>query len=80
MKCYQPEVYFISEIKDKTKEEFVEVVTLSLTKGAAFQVTVVGVNCNALIDLGTTRTCISETIYNQWRKSIKLLEFQESSQ
>ena len=51
MKCYQPEVYFISEIEDKNKEEFVKV-------------TIAGVNCNALIDTGTTRSCISETLYN----------------
>ena len=65
MKCYQPEVYFISEIKDKNKEEFMEVVTLSLTKGATFPVTIMGVSCNVLIDLGATRSCINETFYNQ---------------
>ena len=31
MKCYQPEVYFISEIKYKNKEEFVGA-TLTLTR------------------------------------------------
>ena len=42
-----------------------EVITLSLTMGAAFPVTIAGVNCNALIDTGATRSCISETFYNQ---------------
>ena len=65
MKCYQPEVYFTSEIEDKNKEEFVEVVTFSLTKGATFPVTIASVNYNALIDTGATRSCISETFYNQ---------------
>ena len=65
MKCYQPEVYFSSEIEDKNKEEFVEVVTLSLTGGATFLVTIAGVNCNTLIDTGPMRSCISETFYNQ---------------
>ena len=50
MKCYQPEVYFASEIEDKNKEEFVEVITLSLSSGAAFPVTITGVNYNALIN------------------------------
>ena len=64
MKCYQPEVYLASKIEDKNKEEFVEVITLSLTKGATFPVTIAGVNCNALIHTGATRSCISETFYN----------------
>ena len=55
MKCYQPEMYFTSEIEDKNKEEFVEVITVSLTKGATFPVTVAGVNCNAPIDIPATR-------------------------
>ena len=65
MKCYQPEEYFISEIEDKNKEEFVEVSTLSLTGDATFPVTTAGVNCNALINTSSTRSCISETFYNQ---------------
>ena len=60
MKCYLPEVYFASEIEDKKKEEFVEVITFSLTRGATFSVTIAGVNCNPLIDTGATRSCISE--------------------
>ena len=40
MKCYQPEVYFTNEIEEKNEEEFVEVVTLSLTRGVAFLVTI----------------------------------------
>ena len=31
-----------------------EVITLSLTKGAAFPVTIAGVSCNTLIDAGAT--------------------------
>ena len=64
MKCYQPEVYFVNEIKDKNKEESVKVVTVSLTKDATFPVTIGGVNCNALNDTGATRSCISEMFYN----------------
>ena len=56
-----PEVYFTSEIKDKDKEEFVEVITLSLTSGAAFLVIVTGDICNTLTDTGATRSCISKT-------------------
>ena len=65
MKYYQPEVYFASEIENKNKEEFVEVVILSLTRGATFSVTIVSVNCNALIDTGAMRKCKSKTSYNQ---------------
>ena len=61
MKCYQPDVYFASEIEDKIKEEFVEVITLSLTRSVTFPVTIAGFNCNALINTGTIRSCISET-------------------
>ena len=42
-----------------------EVITLSLTRGATLPVTIAGVNCNALIDTNTMLTCISETFYNQ---------------
>ena len=66
MKCYQLEVYFTSEIEDKNKEEFVEVITLSLTRGATFPVTNAGVSFNALINTGVTRSCICETFYNQF--------------
>ena len=38
MKCYQPEVNFASRIEDKNKEEFVEVITIRLTRSAAFPV------------------------------------------
>ena len=49
MKCYQPEVYFAGKIKDKYKEEFVEVITLSLTESATFLVTIGGVNVMPLL-------------------------------
>ena len=65
MKCYQPEVYFAREVEDKNNEEFVEVITLSLTRGAAFLVTIAGISCNALINTGAMQSCISETFYNQ---------------
>ena len=65
MKCYQPEVYFASVIEDKNKEEFVKVIMLSLTKGAAFPVTIAGVSCNVLINTSAMRSCISETFCNQ---------------
>ena len=58
-------MYFTSEIEDKNKEQFVEVTILSLTRDAVFPVTTAGVNCNALIDTGTMRSCISEMFYNQ---------------
>ena len=66
MKCYQPGVYFASEIEDKNKENFMKGVTLSLTKGTAFPVTFAGVNCNALIDTSAIRSCISEIFNNQF--------------
>ena len=37
------------------------VITLNLTRGSAFPVTIAEVNCNALIDTGATGSCISET-------------------
>ena len=61
MKYYQPDVYFTSEIEDKNREKFMEVVTLSLTRGATFLVTIAGLNFNALINTSTTINCISET-------------------
>ena len=75
MKCYQPEMYFTSEIEDKNKEEFMEVITLRLTKDAIFLVTTAGVNCNALIDTGATRSCICETFYNRLMLSHTLKAF-----
>ena len=65
VKCYQTEVYFATENEDKNKEEFMEVVTLNLTRGTAFLVTIARVNHNALIDTRATKTCINETFYNQ---------------
>ena len=65
MKYYQTDMYFAHEIEDKNKEAFVEVVTHNLTRGATFLVTIVGVNCNALLNTGTTRSCISEAFYHQ---------------
>ena len=40
MKCYEPDVHFANEIEYKNKEKFVEVVTLSLTRGAIFPDTI----------------------------------------
>ena len=74
MKCYQPGVYFASEIENKNKEEFVEVITLSLTRGAAFPVTIAGVNCHSLINTDATRSCISETFYNQLMLPVKAFQ------
>ena len=51
-------------MKIRNKKGFVKVVTLSLTRGDPFQVTIVGVTCNALITIGAMRNCISETFYN----------------
>ena len=65
MKCYQPDEYFANENENKNKEEFVEVITLSLTRGAVFPVSTAGVICNALIYTSATRSYISETFYNQ---------------
>ena len=54
MKCNQPEVYFIREIEDKNKEEFVKDVILGLTRGTTFLVKTAGVNCNILIHTSAT--------------------------
>ena len=56
---------FDNEIENKNKEEFMEVITLILTRGATFPVTTVGVDCNALTSTSATKSCISETFYNQ---------------
>ena len=74
MKSYQPEVYFDREIEDKNKE-VVEVSTLSLTRVAAFPVTIAGVNCNALINADAMRSCIRETFYSQLRTQQLLKAF-----
>ena len=65
MKCYQPEVYFAEKIEDKNKEDFVKVITLSLTRVPIFPVSIASVNCNALNNTGTMQSCISEPFYNQ---------------
>ena len=65
MKCYQPEVYFASEIEDNNKQKFMEVVTLNLAGCATFPVTTAGVTCNALTDTSAIRSCINEAYYNQ---------------
>ena len=65
MKCYQPEVYFAIKIEDKNTVEFLEVITYSLAKVATLPVAIAGISCNALIDTGARRSCISETFYNQ---------------
>ena len=52
-----------------------EVITLSLTRSATFPVTTAGVSCNALVDTGTTRSCISEPFYNQLMLSWLLKAF-----
>ena len=53
------------KLEVKINEKFVEVITFSLTKGASFPVTIAGINCNTLIDTDDTRSCMSETFYNQ---------------
>ena len=63
MKCYQPDVHFINENEYKNREEFVEVISPSLSRGATFLVTIAGVNCNALIDTSAMRSCISKIFY-----------------
>ena len=50
----------------KTETKFMDVITVNLTKVAAFPVTIAGVNCNALIDTSSTRGCVSETFCNQF--------------
>ena len=65
MKCRQSDVYFTSEIEDKNKKKFMEVITLSFTRSATFPVTISGVNCNVLIDTAAMRSCKRETFYNQ---------------
>ena len=57
MKCYQLEVFFASEIEDKNKEEFVQVIMLSLMRGPTIAI----VNCNAFINTHAMRSCISGT-------------------
>ena len=65
MKCYQPDMHFANEIEYKNREQFMEVITLSLTKGATFLVTIAGVNCNALMYTSAMRSCRSDTFYDQ---------------
>ena len=64
MKCYQPDVHFASEIGDNNTGVHVRM-TLNLTRGTTFPVTTMGVNYNTLIDTSATKSCISETFYNQ---------------
>ena len=52
MKCYQPDEDFTNNIEDRNKEELREVVTLSLTRGAIFLVTIAGVSLMSSSILG----------------------------
>ena len=54
------EVYF-EEGTEVNQIEYLETVTLGLTKDATFSITIAGINCNSLIDTGASHRCTSKT-------------------
>ena len=63
---YNPEKYF-SSIENKNqyrKIAKIREVTLNLDKSAVISISVQGKDCNALVDTGATRCCISKKYYD----------------
>ena len=57
---YQPWVHFAEAANIMNQMEYMEVVTLGLTKGCIFLVTIAGTPCNSLTDTRTSHSCMSE--------------------
>ena len=63
-KGYEPKEYF-TELSDDSSNSRVELVTVGTTVGATVPATLENTLCNALVDTGTTRSCLSEEYYQQ---------------
>ena len=63
-KGYEPKEYF-TELSDDSSNSRVELVTVGTTVGATVPATLEHTLCNALVDMGTTRSCLSEEYYQQ---------------
>ena len=61
---YEPREYF-TERSDDSSSSRVELVTVGTTVGATVPGTLEHTLCNALVDTGTTRKCLSEEYYQQ---------------
>ena len=63
-KGYKPEEYF-TELSNDSSSSRVELVTVGTTLGATVPATLEHTLCNALVDTGVTRSCLSEEYYQQ---------------
>ena len=63
-KGYEPREYF-TELSDDSSSSRVELVTVGTTVGATVPATLEHTLCNALVDTGVTRSCLSEEYYQQ---------------
>ena len=63
-KGYEPREYF-TELSDDSSSSRVELVTVGTTVGATVPATLEHTLCNALVDTGATRSCLSEEYYQQ---------------
>ena len=63
-KGYEPREYF-TELSDDSSSSRVELVTVGTTVGATVPATLEHTLCNALVDTGVMRSCLSEEYYQQ---------------
>ena len=56
---------YFTELSDDISNSRVELITVGTTVGATVPATLEHTLCNALIDMGTTRSCLSEEYYQQ---------------
>ena len=63
-KGYEPREYF-TELSDDSSSSRVELVIVGTTVGATVPATLEHTLCNALVDTGVTRSCLSEEYYQQ---------------
>ena len=54
-----------TELSDDSSNSRVELVTVGTTVGATVPATLEHTLCNAVVDTGTTRSCLSEEYYQQ---------------
>ena len=60
----KPREYF-TEFSDDSSSSRVELVTVGTTVGATVPATLEHTLCNALVDTGATRSCLSEEYYEK---------------
>ena len=64
-KGYKPEKYFREITPKLSTYNKVQEVTIGSALGATVPIQLEQVNCNALVDTGATRSCISECFYQK---------------